>query len=73
MTDRHIWHAEQTPDGARVMSGFQTVCRVLTADMIHPGAVAMDIARDIAERHNHPLVARQRIIAASRARQEARQ
>lgn len=72
MTDRHIWHAEQTPDGARVMSGFQAVCHVLDADMIHHGAVAMDIAQDIAERHNHPLVARQRIVAANRAKHEAR-
>ena len=52
MTDRNIWHAEQTPDGARVMSGFQAVCHVLAADMIRPGAVAMDIAQDIAELHN---------------------
>jgi len=73
VTDRHIWHAEQTTDGARVMSGFQTVCHVLAADMIHPGAVAMDVARDIAERHNHPLVARQRIVAANLAKREARQ
>ena len=58
MTDLHIWYAEQTTDGASVMSGFQTVCHILAADMIHPGAVAMDVARDIAERHNKELTLR---------------
>lgn len=72
MTDRHIWYAEQTPDGARVMSGFQQVCHVYDSDMIHPGADAMDVARYIAEKHNRPMVARHRIIAAHRAEQEAR-
>jgi hypothetical protein len=54
MIDKHEWQALETRDGARVMSGCRTICRIAECDYLE--MTAMEAAREIADLHNQALI-----------------